>query len=85
VFAYENHHLLNCSNDVLCFIFQIFTLFVFGFYIFLFLFCFCQVVLLYELHYNFFINYFFHHILDFYYGLVVHGCYYQVDVELMYE
>ncbi len=29
--------------------------------------------------------YCFHHILDFYYGLVVHGCYYQVDVELYYH
>jgi hypothetical protein len=29
--------------------------------------------------------YYFHHILDFCYGLMVHGCYYQVDVKLMYE
>jgi hypothetical protein len=83
VFAYEIHHLLNCSNDVLCsflFIFQYLCFlkkipFFFSFFLFF------QVVLLYDLHYNSFVfKNCFHHILDFYYGLMVHGCYYQIDV-----
>jgi hypothetical protein len=68
------------------FIFNFFCFqYFFCFYIFLFLFYLYQVVLLYDLHYNSLSFNFFHHILDFYYGLLVHGCYYQVDVELMYE
>ncbi len=87
MFAYEIHHLLNCSNDVLCSFFSIFQYLCFFLFLYLFVFCFFfQIVLLYDLHYIVFaFFYFFCHILDFYYGLMVHGCYYQVDVALMHE
>jgi hypothetical protein len=35
VFAYENHHLLNCSNDVLCSIFFVFNIYVVFFVLYL--------------------------------------------------
>jgi hypothetical protein len=49
-----------------------------SYFIFIKLFC-CMIFI------TIYYYYCFHHILDFYYGLVVHGCYYQVDVELYYH
>jgi hypothetical protein len=52
VFAYENHHLLNCSNDVLCSLFIVFNIHVFKNIYLSLLFYFDQVIFLYDLHYN---------------------------------